>query len=85
MDGITAYDFTSSEAYREIFGLDLEQGQKKAAKPKPPALTHRQLQQRCGTLSSAQQTPIPILPPQRQKPWPTPCPNVRGRKTSLPC
>ena len=39
MGGITAFDFTSSVAYREIFGLCQQQGEKKvsrkAVKPKP--------------------------------------------------
>ena len=54
MGGITVDDFTSSVAYREIFGLGR---QAEAA-----ALTLRQLQRRCGTLSSAQQSRIQGLP-----------------------
>jgi len=54
MGRITVDDFTSSVAYREIFGLGR---QAEAA-----ALTLRQLQRRCGTLSSAQQSRIQGLP-----------------------
>lgn len=54
MGRITVDDFTSSVAYREIFGLGR---QAEAA-----ALTLRQLQRRCGTLSSVQQSRIQGLP-----------------------
>jgi hypothetical protein len=41
MGGITAYDFSSSVAYREIFGLGLQEGlqegrQTEAVAPHPP-------------------------------------------------
>jgi hypothetical protein len=54
MGGISVDDFTSSVAYREIFGLGR---QAEAA-----ALTLRQLQRRCGILSSVQQSLIKGLP-----------------------
>jgi len=54
MGGITVDDFTSSVAYREIFG----QGRRTEAS----AITLRQLQRRCGTLSPAQQSRIQALP-----------------------
>ena len=58
MGGITVDDFTSSVAYREIFGLGLQEGRQAEA----ATLTLRQLQRRCGTLSSAQQSRIQGLP-----------------------
>jgi len=58
MGGITVDDFTSSVAYREIFGLGRQEGRQAQA----AALTLRQLQRRCGTLSSAQQSRIQGLP-----------------------
>jgi hypothetical protein len=58
MGGITVDDFTSSVAYREIFGLGHQEGRQAEA----AALTLRQLQRRCGTLSSAQQSRIQGLP-----------------------
>jgi hypothetical protein len=58
MGGITVDDFTSSVAYREIFGLGRQEGRQAEA----AALSLRQLQRRCGTLSSAQQSRIQGLP-----------------------
>ena len=58
MGGITVDDFTSSVAYREIFGLGRQEGRQAEA----AALTLRQLQRRCGILSSAQQSRIQGLP-----------------------
>jgi predicted transposase YdaD len=58
MGGITVDDFTSSVAYREIFG----QGEQKGRQAEASAITVRQLQRRCGTLSSAQQSRIQALP-----------------------
>jgi len=54
MGGITLDDFTSSVAYREIYGL----GQQAEA----ASMILRQLQRRCGTLSTDQQTQIQALP-----------------------
>ena len=58
MGGITVDDFTSSVAYREIFGLGRQEGRQTEAS----AITVRQLQRRCGTLSPAQQSRIQALP-----------------------
>ena len=58
MGGITVDDFTSSVAYREIFGLGRQEGRQAEA----AALTLRQLRRRCGILSSAQQSRIQGLP-----------------------
>ena len=49
MGGITVADFTSSVAYREIFGLGRQEGRQIEVS----AITLRQFQRRCGTLSSA--------------------------------
>jgi predicted transposase YdaD len=54
MGGITVDDFTSSVAYREIFGLGRQ--------TEASVITLRQLQRRCGTLSPAQQSRIQALP-----------------------
>ena len=54
MGGITVDDFTSSVAYREIFGL----GRQSEAS----ALTLRLLQRRCGTLTPSQQALIEAMP-----------------------
>jgi hypothetical protein len=54
MGGITVDDFTSSVAYREIFGLGR---QAEAA-----ALTLRLLEHRCGALTASQQARIQALP-----------------------
>ena len=58
MGGITVDDFTSSVAYREIFGLGRQEGRQSEAS----ALTLRQLQLRCGALTASQQTRIQALP-----------------------
>ena len=62
MGGITVDDFTSSVAYREIFGLGRQEGRQEGRQAEAAALTLRQLQRRCGTLSSAQQSRIQGLP-----------------------
>ena len=62
MGGITVDDFTSSVAYREIFGLGLQEGRQEGRQAEAATLTLRQLQRRCGTLSSAQQSRIQGLP-----------------------
>jgi predicted transposase YdaD len=58
MGGITLDDFTSSVAYKEIFGRGLEEGRQAEA----AAMTLRQLQRRCGPLPSDQQQRIQALP-----------------------
>jgi hypothetical protein len=54
MGGITIDDFTSSVAYREIFGLGRQ--------TEASALTLRQLQLCCGALTPSQQARIQDLP-----------------------
>jgi len=64
MGGITVDDFTSSVAYREIFGLGLQEGRQEGRQVKATAPTLRLLQllqRRCGTISTAQQARIQAL------------------------
>ena len=58
MGGITVEDFSSSVAYREIFGLGRQEGRQAEA----AALTLRLLQRRCGSLNPSQQARIQALP-----------------------
>jgi predicted transposase YdaD len=58
MGGITVDDFTSSVAYREIFGLGRQEGRQSEA----TALTLRQLQFPCGALTPSQEARIQTLP-----------------------
>ena len=58
MGGITVEDFSSSVAYREIFGLGRQEGRQAEA----AALTLRLLQRRCGSLNPSQQVRIEALP-----------------------
>jgi predicted transposase YdaD len=58
MGGITVDDFSSSVAYREIFGLGRQEGRQAEA----AALTLRLLQRRCGSLNPSQQARIQALP-----------------------
>jgi predicted transposase YdaD len=62
MGGITLDDFTSSVAYKEIFGRGLEEGQQQGRQAEAAAMTLRQLQRRCGPLPSDQQQRIQALP-----------------------
>ena len=62
MGGNTLDDFTSSVAYKEIFGRGLEEGQQQGRQAEAASMTVRQLQRRCGTLSTDQQTHIQALP-----------------------
>ena len=66
MGGITVDDFTSSVAYREIFGLGHQQGEQKGEQKgrqaEALAITLRQLQLRCGSLTPSQQARIQALP-----------------------
>ena len=48
--GISVDDFTSSVAYREIFGLVLQEGQQKGSQAEAVALTLRLLEHRCDAL-----------------------------------
>jgi hypothetical protein len=62
MGWITVDDFTSSVAYREIFGLGQLEGKLKGRQAEASAITVRQLQRRCGALSPSQQARIQALP-----------------------
>ena len=70
MGGITVDDFTSSVAYREIFGLGrqegrqegLQEGQETGRQAEAAAISLRQLQLRCGALTPSQQARIQDLP-----------------------
>jgi len=69
MGGITVDDFTSSIAYREIFGLGHQQGEKKGLQEgrqegrqtEAFAITLRLLEHRCGALTPSQQARIQAL------------------------
>ena len=70
MGGITVEDFSSSVAYREIFGLGLQEGRQEGRlegrqegrQAEAAALTLRLLQRRCGSLNPNQQARIQALP-----------------------
>ncbi len=62
MGGITVDDFTSSVAYREIFGLGHQDGQQKGRQVEAAALALRLLQRRCGALTPSQQARIQVMP-----------------------
>jgi len=57
MGGITVDDFTSSVAYREIFG----QGEQKGRQAEAVGISLRLLEHRCGSLTANQQTRIQAL------------------------
>jgi hypothetical protein len=58
MGGITVDDFTSSVAYREIFGL----GQQKGRQAEAAAISLRLLAHRFGALTPSQQARIQVMP-----------------------
>ena len=66
MGGITVDDFTSSVAYREIFGLGHQQGEQKGEQKgrqaEAAAISLRLLGHRCGALTPSQQFRIQALP-----------------------
>ena len=66
MGGITVDDFTSSVAYREIFGLGHQQGEQKGEQKgrqaEAAAIYLRLLGHRCGALTPSQQSRIQALP-----------------------
>ena len=62
MGGITVDDFTSSVAYREIFGLGHQDGQQKGRQVEAAVLALRLLQRRCGVLTPSQQARIQVMP-----------------------
>jgi predicted transposase YdaD len=61
MGGISVEDFSSSIAYREIFGLGRQEGMQEGRQAEATALTLRQLQRRCGSLNPNQQARIEAL------------------------
>ena len=61
MGGITIDDFTSSVAYKEIFGLGLQEGQQEGRQAEAASLTLRLLQRRFGALSADQGARIQAL------------------------
>jgi predicted transposase YdaD len=61
MGGISVEDFSSSIAYREIFGLGRQEGRQEGRQAEATALTLRQLQRRCGSLNPNQQARIEAL------------------------
>jgi len=61
MGGITVDDFTSSVAYREIFGLGHQQGEKKSRQTEAVGISLRLLEHRCGSLTPNQQARIQAL------------------------
>ena len=62
MGGITLDDFTSSVAYKEIFGLGLEEGRQEGRQAEAAAMALRLLHRRCGAVSADQQALIQALP-----------------------
>jgi len=62
MGGITVEDFSSSVAYREIFGLGRQEGRQEGRQAEAAALTLRLLQRRCGSLNPNHEARIQALP-----------------------
>jgi predicted transposase YdaD len=62
MGGITIEDFSSSVAYREIFGLGRQEGRQEGRQAEAAELILRLLQRRCGSLNPNQQARIEALP-----------------------
>jgi len=66
MGGITVDDFTSSVAYREIFGLGRQEGEQKGEQKgrqaEAAAISLRLLEHRLGALTPSQQARIQALP-----------------------
>jgi len=62
MGGITVDDFTSSVAYREIFGLGRQEGEQKGRQAEAAAISLRLLAHRFGALPPSQQSRIQALP-----------------------
>jgi hypothetical protein len=59
--GITLDDFTSSVAYRELFGLGRQEGRHEGRQSEASALTLRLLEHRFGALTASQQARIQSL------------------------
>jgi predicted transposase YdaD len=62
MGGITVDDFTSSVAYREIFGQGRQEGEQKGRQAEAAAISLRLLGHRYGALTPSQQSRIQALP-----------------------
>jgi predicted transposase YdaD len=62
MGGITVDDFTNSVAYREIYGLGQQEGQREGRQAEAAAMTQRLLLRRFGPLATEQQARIEALP-----------------------
>jgi predicted transposase YdaD len=62
MGGITLDDFTSSVAYREIFGLGRQEGEQKGRQAEAVDISLRLLGHRLGALTPSQQSRIQALP-----------------------
>ena len=74
MGGITVDDFSGSVAYREIFGLGLQEGEQKGRlqgrqevrqegrQAEAVGISLRLLEHRCGALTASQQARIQALP-----------------------
>ncbi len=61
MGGITVEDFTSSVAYREIFGLGRQEGRQEGRQTEAVGISLRFLEHRCGSLTPNQQARIQSL------------------------
>jgi len=61
MGGITVDDFTSSVAYREIFGLGRQEGRQEGRQTEAVGISLRLLEHRCGSLTPIQQARIQAL------------------------
>jgi predicted transposase YdaD len=61
MGGITVDDFTSSVAYREIFGLGRQEGRQEGRQAEAFGISLRLLEHRCGSLTPSQQSRIQAL------------------------
>jgi hypothetical protein len=61
MGGITGDEFTSSVAYREIFGLGRQEGRQEGRQTEAVGISLRLLEHRCGSLTPNQQARIQAL------------------------
>jgi hypothetical protein len=61
MGGITVDDFTSSVAYREIFGLGRQEGRQEGRQAEAVGISLRLLEHRFGVLPPSQQASIQAL------------------------
>jgi predicted transposase YdaD len=61
MGGITIEDFSSSVAYREIFGLGRQEGRQEGRQTEAVGISLRLLEHRCGSLTPNQQARIQAL------------------------